>query len=218
MPTSAGDSTACLPLNTQRTSGKVIKIVDGDTIDVQVNQQTYRVRYIGINAPETTNSAPPGVQAARVNSGLVYGKTVTLVKDISETDQYQRLLRYVLVEGVFVNYEMVRQGYASAAAYPPDVACQIVFQAAERYARENALGLWAEGLTTSSTVASPTRTVNTRSATVGSGGCDPAYPTVCIPPPPPNLDCADIPFRKFVVKPPDPHHFDSDGNGYGCER
>ncbi|HEX2707235.1 MAG TPA: hypothetical protein VHM66_04400 [Solirubrobacterales bacterium] len=50
-----------------------------------------------------------------------------------------------------------------------------------------------------------------------SGNCDPAYPTVCIPPPPPDLDCSDIPFRNFKVLAPDPHHFDPDGNGVGCE-
>lgn len=50
-----------------------------------------------------------------------------------------------------------------------------------------------------------------------SGKCDPAYPTVCIPPPPPDLDCSEIPYRNFKVLPPDPHHFDSDGDGIGCE-
>ncbi len=48
-------------------------------------------------------------------------------------------------------------------------------------------------------------------------GCDPSYPTVCIPPPPPDLDCADIPYRRFTVLPPDPHHFDGDHDGIGCE-
>ncbi|MFQ5919877.1 MAG: thermonuclease family protein, partial [Thermoplasmata archaeon] len=47
--------------------------------------------------------------------------------------------------------------------------------------------------------------------------CDPAYPTVCIPSPPPDLDCGDIPHRNFEVLPPDPHHFDGDGDGIGCE-
>jgi hypothetical protein len=47
--------------------------------------------------------------------------------------------------------------------------------------------------------------------------CDPAYPTVCIPPPPPDLDCGDIPYRKFTVQAPDPHHFDGDHDGIGCE-
>lgn len=47
--------------------------------------------------------------------------------------------------------------------------------------------------------------------------CDPAYPTVCIPPPPPDLDCGDISFRRFTVLPPDPHNFDTDDDGIGCE-
>jgi len=47
--------------------------------------------------------------------------------------------------------------------------------------------------------------------------CDPSYPTVCIPPPPPDLDCGDIPYRNFPVKQPDPHRFDSDKDGVGCE-
>ena len=49
-----------------------------------------------------------------------------------------------------------------------------------------------------------------------SGNCDPAYPTVCIPPPPPDLDCSDVPYRNFTVLPPDPHHFDGNGDGIGC--
>jgi micrococcal nuclease len=50
------------------------------------------------------------------------------------------------------------------------------------------------------------------------GNCDPAYPTVCIPPPPPDLDCGEIGFRNFTVLPPDPHGFDGDNDGIGCER
>lgn len=51
----------------------------------------------------------------------------------------------------------------------------------------------------------------------GGGSCDPAYPTVCIPPPPPDLDCGDIRYTNFKVLAPDPHNFDSDGDGIGCE-
>ena len=49
------------------------------------------------------------------------------------------------------------------------------------------------------------------------GDCDPAYPNVCIASPPPNLNCPDIPYEQFTVLPPDPHAFDRDGNGIGCE-
>ncbi len=57
----------------------------------------------------------------------------------------------------------------------------------------------------------PTTTANPASA------CDPSYPTVCIPSPPPDLDCGDISFRRFTVVPPDPHGFDGDSDGVGCE-
>ncbi len=50
-----------------------------------------------------------------------------------------------------------------------------------------------------------------------AGQCHPSYPTVCIPPPPPDLDCGQIPYRRFPVRPPDPHRFDGDGDGIGCE-
>lgn len=61
----------------------------------------------------------------------------------------------------------------------------------------------------------PKDTGSTTTST-SSGGCDPAYPTVCIPPPPPDLDCGDVPYRSFTVLPPDPHHFDGNGDGIGC--
>jgi hypothetical protein len=47
--------------------------------------------------------------------------------------------------------------------------------------------------------------------------CHPSYPTVCIKPPPPDLDCGDIPYRNFLVLPPDPHNFDGNNDGIGCE-
>jgi hypothetical protein len=50
-----------------------------------------------------------------------------------------------------------------------------------------------------------------------TGNCDPAYPNVCIALPPPNLNCPDVPYEQFTVLPPDPHGFDRDGNGIGCE-
>ncbi len=56
-----------------------------------------------------------------------------------------------------------------------------------------------------------------RGGHAGGGGCDPSYPTVCIPPPPPDLDCSDIAFRNFKVVGADPHGFDGDGDGIGCE-
>ena len=196
----------CIPKNTERTTGKVTNVVDGDTIEVNINGTIYKVRYIGMDTPETNQTF--GSQATAKKKELVDGKTVTLVKDVSETDQYQRLLRYVLVGNTFVNYELVKTGFASVATYPPDVACQTTYLEAESTARNGLLGLWAPIPAPAQTQQQPQQV---------SGSCDPAYPGVCIPPPPPDLDCGDISFRMFTVLPPDPHRFDGDHDGIGCE-
>jgi micrococcal nuclease len=76
---------------------------------------------------------------------LVEGKRVLLVRDVSETDRYGRLLRYVYVGDVFVNAAMVSEGYATAATFPPDVAHAREFVSLERSARAARRGLWAGG-------------------------------------------------------------------------
>ena len=128
----------------------VLEVVDGDTILVAIGDQTFRLRYIGIDAPETKHPTKPpdrlGPEATEVNRRLVGGKTVYLEKDVSETDRYGRLLRYVyLSDGTFVNAELVRLGYAQAISYPPDVKHQDLLTAMQRNAREAGRGLW--GLT-----------------------------------------------------------------------
>lgn len=135
------DSAGCVPKDTGREVGKLTKVIDGDTIEVWIDGSEYRVRYIGIATPESDQLW--GKNAKAINVHLVSGKTVTLVKDISETDQDGRLLRYVFVGDVFVNYELVHEGYAIAATYLPDVACAEVFIAADLDARTNQRGLWA---------------------------------------------------------------------------
>jgi Staphylococcal nuclease homologue len=105
------------------------------------------------------------------------------------------------------NRTLVARGYAQVATYLPDVKYVDVFLAAQRHARSRGLGLWGSCVGTRSLVGSGT----------GSSRCDPAYPTVCIPPPPPDLDCSDVRFTHFEVLPPDPQHFDGDHNGIGCE-
>jgi endonuclease YncB( thermonuclease family) len=138
------DNIECIPDIPSQT-GKVVDIVDGDTIKVVLDQdgQTYTVRYIGMDTPENTSQVEYfGAEATAKNSELVYGKTVTLIKDVSETDRYRRLLRYVLTDDIFVNYELVAQGYANAIDYPPDISCSILFHDAESNARSQSLGLW----------------------------------------------------------------------------
>ncbi|HXF70262.1 MAG TPA: thermonuclease family protein [Thermoflexus sp.] len=137
---------------------------------------------------------------------LVAGKTLLLVPDVSETDKYRRLLRDVIAGDVFVNLALVREGYAAAMIVPPDVSCAEAFRAAEAEARSGGRGLW--GLPT------PTPT----SAPPAGANCHPAYPTVCIPPPPPDLKRSGIPDRNSPVdrRYGDPHRFG--GDGIGCER
>ena len=74
----------------------------------------------------------------------------------------------------------------------------------------------ASTTTTATTTTTPT-TTTVATTTTTSSKCDPSYPTVCIPPPPPDLNCGDIPYRNFTVLPPDPHHFDGNKDGVGCE-
>jgi len=132
---------------------QVIRVIDGDTIEVELGNFIYKVRYIGMNSPEMDEYCGP--EAKAVNTSLVEGQTIRLVKDVSETDRYGRLLRYVYVGDIFVNAELVRLGYASAATYPSDVEYSDLFVPLEREAREAERGCWA---TPEPTVAPPTPT------------------------------------------------------------
>ncbi|MEI6291129.1 MAG: lamin tail domain-containing protein, partial [Chloroflexota bacterium] len=125
--------------------GTVVDVVDGDTIKVLVNGLVYPLRYIGMNTPEnTTQHEYFGPEASAANSGLTAGKQVTMYKDVSEVDRYNRLLRYVFVGNTFVNYELVQQGFAEAAQYPPDTACAGLFDQTAQQAQAAAIGLWAK--------------------------------------------------------------------------
>jgi len=96
----------------------VIGIVDGDTIDVDIDGQPYRIRYIGVDTPE--RGQPGYAEAKEANAALVSGKKVTLERDISELDRYGRLLRYVYLDDVMVNATLVEKGYAVPMNIPPD--------------------------------------------------------------------------------------------------
>jgi len=117
-------------------------VSDGDTIRVELNGERVVVRYIGVNSPEVDQ--PFGSEATAANRRLVEGRSVLLERDVSETDRYGRLLRYVyLADGTFVNAEMVRIGLAEARAYPPDTGRQAELARAQREARAAGVGIWA---------------------------------------------------------------------------
>ncbi|OGN82242.1 MAG: hypothetical protein A2X24_11680 [Chloroflexi bacterium GWB2_54_36] len=131
----------CLPKNTLFQKGTVVQIVDGDTIQVRLEDgNTYRVRYIGVDAPESER--PYYTESKKANSDLVLNKEIILVKDVSETDQFDRLLRYVIVKNIFVNLELVKMGFAVAETYPPDVACADTFSAIQNVTRGSQIGIW----------------------------------------------------------------------------
>lgn len=124
----------------------VKRVIDGDTIELDNGK---KVRYIGIDTPETVNPRKLvqcyGLEASSKNKALVEGKKIRLEKDITETDKYKRLLRYVYLEdGTFVNLLLVEEGYATSYSYPPDIKYQDDFIRAQDKAKEAGKGLWAE--------------------------------------------------------------------------
>jgi micrococcal nuclease len=123
----------------------VAKVIDGDTIELSDGS---RIRYIGINTPETVDPRRPvqcfGKEASAANKSLVEGNYIRLVRDISDRDKYDRLLRYIYLEdGTFVNLTLVAQGYAQVSTYPPDIAHTKEFQAAQAEAKALGRGLWS---------------------------------------------------------------------------
>ena len=126
---------------------RVVRVVDGDTIRVSLNGRDVTVRYIGIDTPESVDPRRPvqpfGREASERNKQLVEGRTVRLEKDVSETDRFGRLLRYVYVGTEMANAVLVREGYAHAVSFPPDVKHQDMFRQLEREARGARRGLWA---------------------------------------------------------------------------
>ena len=124
------------------TVARVERIIDGDTIEITGGE---RVRYIGIDTPEIyPEEEYYGPEASALNRELVEGKMVVLESDITDRDRYGRLLRYVFVDDVFVNGEMVRLGYAHAVSYPPDTRYQKLLVELETEAREAGRGLWKQ--------------------------------------------------------------------------
>jgi len=131
----------CVSPNHSREEARVTTVTDGDSFEVEENGVAFRVRMIGLDAPEM-GKEPLADEARTALRNLVEGRTIVLVRDLSEADRYGRLLRFVFVDGIFVNREMVRLGLARANAYPPDTACTDEFQVAEFESRQESIGLW----------------------------------------------------------------------------
>lgn len=151
--TVAENSTALAEVDVRHMEKAIVeRVVDGDTIKLESGET---VRYIGIDTPETKHPSKPvqcfGKEASKRNTELVEGKEILMEKDVSNTDRYGRILRYIYLpnpeatdEALFVNEYLVEQGYAHLLTYPPDIKYDNLLREAETQARENNRGLWGE--------------------------------------------------------------------------
>lgn len=129
----------------------LVRVVDGDTIDVTIDGGRERVRLIGIDTPETVKEDSPvecfGPEAtAFTRAVLPEGSALYLERDVEARDAYGRLLAYVYLadDATFVNLEIVRGGYANPLTIPPNVAHSSEFVDAARAAERADVGLWAQ--------------------------------------------------------------------------
>jgi len=155
-------------------TGRVVRVIDGDTIAVRIDKKVLTVRYIGINTREAKMPADSMIagptEAAEFNRALVLGQTVRLEMDQQEKDPQGRTLAYVYVGDLMVNAEMVANGYAAVAITPPNAMHQDMLQQLQRQARLLKVGRWRDSPYVSSR--EPTRKPGTaaQAAAVGSGG------------------------------------------------
>jgi len=123
--------------------GVVSRVVDGDTI---VLEDGRKVRYIGIDTPESVHPTTPvecyALEAKLANEELVLNKRVRLEKDVTDTDRYHRLLRYVYIDDISVNEYLVENGFARALFYKPDTKYEEDIFALQVDAQKQLRGLW----------------------------------------------------------------------------
>jgi micrococcal nuclease len=199
----------------------VVSVTDGDTVRLADGR---RVRLLQIDTPELGTGECYSRAARKALLRLVPERSaVGLEADpaLDRVDRYGRLLRYLRRGSMNVNLALVREGAAAPYFYGGDTgryANRLL--SAAKAAKAARRGLWGA---CPGTILDPFRQVETRQkdptprGLVPRSGCDPSYPTVCIPPFPPDLDCSDVPHKRFRVVGTDPHGFDGDRDGIGCE-
>jgi micrococcal nuclease len=156
-------------------AGRVVRVMDGETIAVRIDKRVLTVRYIGINTrdarmPADTMIAGPA-EAAEFNRALVLGQTVRLELDAQEKDAQGRTLAYVFVGDLMVNAEMVANGYASVAITQPNVTHEEMLQHLQRQARLLKVGRWRD---TPYLSREPTRRSTPPNQSASAGGSRPA--------------------------------------------
>jgi micrococcal nuclease len=142
---------------------EVVRVVDGDTIDVSIDGKVERLRLIGINTPETVDPRKPvecfGKEASEKAESILFGKRIVLEIDPSqgERDKYDRLLRYVFFEdGTNFNLLMIREGYAYEYTYNLPYKYQTEFKQTQKEAEKNKVGLWGTTCEGQTSVNTPT--------------------------------------------------------------
>jgi endonuclease YncB( thermonuclease family) len=133
----------CIPARAIKELARVVEIVDGDDIIVTLYGRREEVHYIGTDTPDASDKAYEAESTVE-NRQLVGGRTVTLVRDGANRDEYGRLRRYIFAGETFVNNELVAKGYAWANEPPPDYACADTLLLAEQSAIDLSLGMWAQ--------------------------------------------------------------------------
>jgi len=128
---------------------EVLRVVDGDTIQIDYNGTKEKVRLIGIDTPESvhpdeTRNNENGKIASDYTKALLTGKSVKLELDVQERDKYGRILAYVYLDGEMVNKKLLADGYAQVATFPPNVKYVDEFTEIQKEAKEAKRGLWAE--------------------------------------------------------------------------
>jgi len=175
----------------------VTKIVDGDTIWIDNNEN---VRFVGINTPEV--GEPGYYDATQYVSNRILDKRIYLdIDDKNPKDKYDRTLAVININGDNLNQELLCKQYAEIMYIPPSEF--------DPYSWESSCPVDTAPTYTST----PTSTQTSMPTS-----CDPSYPDFCISPPPPDLNCDDVPQKNFKVLSPDPHGFDKDKDGIGCEK
>jgi micrococcal nuclease len=210
-----------LPVFANNLTATVVSVGDGDTIRVRTGNKTVTVRLVCIDAPEMKQNPWGQQSSARLKQLLPVGQAITLRS--VETDKYKRLVAEVFVGNRSVNVSMVQEGqavvyrqYLKGCPQSKDSLLQ-----GENTAKQQRLAFWSQAnpvmpwdfrhRATQKTTSVPTQGQQ-------QNNCDPSYPDFCIPKNSPDLDCPDVTQRGFRVLQPDPHRFDRDGDGIGCER
>ena len=124
----------------------VLRVIDGATIEVDIDGQIRRVSYMGVDIPDRIHIAgvttSPEQLALEFNRFLVQGQTVELQAGVVDSDLQGNLLRYVYLNGEMINEAILTNGYATVATYPPEFRFQTAFQLAVERARANLRGIW----------------------------------------------------------------------------